>query len=144
MLNDRKLSDFVSHVMASRTITQTDVDELARNVLPDGVTVREQADVLLALDRAVATAVPAWGDYLVATLVDHVVWGARPTGYVNAEGANWLVTSLTCGGGPTATAMRAAFEIVREAQQVDEALLAFVMRSGRKAGPRSRPTPMAA
>jgi hypothetical protein len=144
MLSDRKLAEFVERVMTTRVIVQADVDDLARNVLVDGITVREQADVLIALDRAVKTAVPAWADYLVATLVDYAVWAARPTGYVTAETAHWLVTSLTCGGGPTATAMRAAFEIVREAHLVDEMLLAFVMRSGRSGGYRSTPAPMAA
>jgi hypothetical protein len=60
----------------------------------------------------------------VRAVVDFAVWGARPTGYVDQDTARWLVATLSCGEGPSAAASRIAFEIVKEAEQVDEALLA--------------------
>jgi hypothetical protein len=119
---------FVDGVVERKRIGIEDVRELSREILPDGIVSREEADVLVALDRALSDVDAAFADYLVASLVEFAVWTARPTGYVDQDTARWLETSLGCGTGPTPTAMRAAFEVVKEAQRVDEALLGFVMR----------------
>lgn len=122
------LCEFVDEVMARKSISIDDVHRLNDDVMADGVMTREEADVLIALDRVVTNQCEQWGDTLAALLVDFVVWGARPTGMVRSEDAEWLATSLGAGGGPTKNALRIAFEIVREAHQVDEVLLSFIMR----------------
>lgn len=122
------LCEFVDEVMARKSISIDDVHRLNDDVMADGVMTREEADVLIALDRVVPNQCEQWGDTLAALLVDFVVWGARPTGMVRSEDAEWLATSLGAGGGPTKNALRIAFEIVREAHQVDEVLLSFIMR----------------
>jgi len=126
MIN-KKLEEFVADKAESRTITREDVQALVRTVLPDGIACRDEADLLIALDRVAASADPAWGEYLVAALVDYAVWGARPTGYVDPDTARWLAGSLGAGAGPTQTALRVATSIVREAQEADESLMAFAM-----------------
>jgi hypothetical protein len=123
------LHSFVDRVMETRTISADDVKTLERDIFPDGIVSREEADVLIALDRAVAKADAGFAEFLVRAVVDYAVWGARPTGYVNQDGARWLTQSLSCGAGPTETAARIAFEIVKEAQEVDETLLAYAMRT---------------
>jgi hypothetical protein len=127
MIN-KKLELFVAQTVESRRIGREDVETLLRTVLPDGIADRDEADLLIALDRTVEAADPAWGAYLVFALVDYAVWGARPTGYVDPDTARWLVASLGAGAGPTQNALRAAAAIVREAQGVDEALTAFALR----------------
>jgi hypothetical protein len=124
------LHAFVDSVLERKTITLNDVQMLCREVLPDGLTSREDADVLIALDRAVPHADLAWAEYLVGAVVEFVVWASRPTGYISCDEARWLVTSLGCGTGPTRTALRIAYEVVKEAQEVDEALVAFALRHG--------------
>jgi hypothetical protein len=126
------LHQFVDRILEDRAITAADVDVLRREVLPDGLASREEADVLIALDRAVPGADPAYATFLVASVVEFVVWTARPTGYVEEDACRWLATSLSCGGGPTENALRVAFEVVKEAQRVDETLLAFVMRASQR------------
>ena len=121
------LHEFCDRVMEDRRIDLNDVRALRRSILADGIASREEADLLVALDRAVVEADPAWGDYLVEAVVEFVVWTSRPTAYVRRDAALWLATSLGCGTGPTANGARVAFEVVREAQQVHEALLAFVL-----------------
>jgi hypothetical protein len=128
-----KLQDFCDEVLARGQICVDDVRQLATDVLPDGPLSREDADTLIALDRAVP-AVPAWGDSLVSTVVDFAVWTQRPTGVVDAEAARWLADSLSCGVGPTANGARVAFETVREAHRVDDALMAFTLDANRRAG----------
>jgi len=123
------LHGFVDRVMEKRVISGDDVKALQREIFADGIVRREEADVLIALDRAVTKADPTWADFLVRVVVDFAVWGARPTGTIDQDGARWLTQSLSCGAGPTETAARIAFEIVKEAQQVDEILLAYAMRT---------------
>jgi hypothetical protein len=133
------LRAFADGVLESKRIARQDVQKLRRDILAEGITSREEADTLIALERAVPAADAVFADYLVGAIVDFAVWGARPTGYVDQDTARWLVASLSCGAGPSETARRIAFEIVKEAEQVDEVLLAFVMRGSRRrprGGPR--------
>lgn len=115
--------------MSAGEITLADVRRLQRDILPHGPENRDEVDVLVALDRAIAVKHCSWSAFAITTIVDHVVWSARPTGYVDRDSALWLVASLTAGAGPTPVAEAIAFEVAREAERSDQALLAFVMRS---------------
>jgi hypothetical protein len=128
-MSDRSLRAFVAHATDAGRIGSEDVQDLQRNVLPDGVMSREDADLLIALDRSVSDKDPAWAEFLIEAVVAFTVWTTRPTGYVDAETARWLTDSLDGGAGATETAKRIAFEVVREAELVDEALLIFVLRA---------------
>jgi hypothetical protein len=121
-----RLRDFMECVLDNKTISRDDVLTLQRDVLENGISCREEAEALLALDRTVA-ADESWGEVLTRLMVDFVVWSARPTGYVTAEQARWLA-SLLDAGDPTDNGMRIACAIVDEAQQVDEALLSVILR----------------
>ncbi len=128
------LRSFVDHVLETRVISDADVQFLARDILPDGAMSNEVIDVLVALDRTVETSSANWAEFLVATTVDYVVWTSRPTGIVSRELAQWLITTLSIGDGATPNAMRIAFEVVREAERCDEALITFAMgKAGLKA-----------
>ena len=123
-----ELREFVDHVLEKRQICDADVNKLARDILPEGASSQDVVDVLVALDRVIATPNANWAAFLVATSVDFVVWTSRPTGIVNRDVAQWLMASLTVGEGPTSNAMRIAFEVVREAERCDEELISFAMR----------------
>ena len=125
-----ELREFVDRVMDRLVIDDEDVRYLQHDVLGDVVLTRDTIDVLVALDRAVPERCAAFGDYLVALVVDFAVWQNRPTGVVDRDKAHWLVTTLSAGDGPTPTARRIAFEIVREAERCDEALIGFALDKG--------------
>jgi hypothetical protein len=124
------LQNFIDGIAAAQKIEEADVLHL-RGVLTDGISCRDEADMLIALDRAVPACCAAWTDFLVQALVEFVVWTSRPTGRVDAETARWLTASLGSGRGPTDLALRIAFETVREADRADESLVAFVLRHTR-------------
>ena len=126
------LHAFTDCVLEAKRISEEDVQLLQRSILEDGLASREEADVLIALDRAVDAAHPAWAVYLIGAVVEFVVWTSRPTGVVDADTARWLVASLGCGLGPTETAARIAFEVIREAERTDEALVAFVLHAAER------------
>ncbi len=125
------LQHFCNRVVAAGTLGLEDVRELNRDVLPDGLTCREEADMLFGLDRAMPEADEAFGEWLVASVVDFAVWGERPTGHIDADTAHWLAASLACGRGPTATGARIAVEVVREAETSHAALIAFALKANR-------------
>jgi hypothetical protein len=132
-----ELREFVDRVMDRRAIDDEDVRILQREILHETVATREVFDVLVALDRAVADKSPLFADVLVALAVDFAVWESRPTGMIDRDKAHWLVTTLSAGEGPTPLAQKIAFEIVREAEACDEALVSFALR---KADARARGT----
>jgi hypothetical protein len=116
---------FAATLIEAGRIRSGDVKRLQRDLLPDGISSRAEAELLLRLDQSVRRPDPAFSAWLVAAMVDFVVWRARPTGYVDRETAEWLARALVGHRGPTRTALLIAGEIVREAQDVDEALLSW-------------------
>ena len=116
---------FAATLIEAGRIRSGDVKRLQRDLLPDGISSRAEAELLLHLDQSVSRADPALSAWLVAGMVDFAVWSTRPTGYVDRETAEWLVSMLGGSRGPTRTALLIAGEIVREAQDVDEALLSW-------------------
>lgn len=129
------LETFIAGVQERGRIGRDDVRLLQRDILPNGVENRDEADVLIALDRAIPSKDVTWSAFVIQTVVDFVVWTSRPTGRIDRDTAEWLVASLGCGRGPTDVALAIAFEAVRESDGADERLVAFVMRStaGRRA-----------
>ena len=86
-------------------------------MLPNGAMTRDQVEALIAMDGAGRRADPAWAAYLTSTVVDFVVWGSRPTGYVDPDAAQWLET-LLCSN-PSKAARQILREVLREAHAVD-------------------------
>src|SRR3954466_11239243 len=93
MINS-SLQAFASNVQKAGRISFGDVKRLQRDILPDGISSRAQAELLLALDQTVSRSDRSFTDWLVAMMVDFVVWGLRPTGTLDAETAAWLTPFL--------------------------------------------------
>ena len=115
---------FASRVLKTKRMDAGDRQTLERVIFSDGLRSRVEAEVLLQLARAVQPADAAWNDFVVASIVDFTVWGSRPTGYVDAATAEWLIAILS-EGGRTALTRRIARAIVTEARDVDPRLAAF-------------------
>jgi hypothetical protein len=124
------VQQFCNHAVSAGTISDEDLLVLKREVLPDGLMSREDADLLIALERAVMGS-DAFADFLVASVVDFAVWGTRPTGYIDRDVATWLASSLSGRDGPSPVGARIAMEVVREAQGSAESLTAFALEANR-------------
>lgn len=119
---------FINRAVERGEISLQDVKRLQRQVLPNGITSEDEADLLIALDRIVGDSHGTWTAFLVRSVSDFVVWASRPTGYVDRARASWLVRSLAAGTGPTAAGLAIVREIVGEAEDTDLSLLAFLRR----------------
>ena len=91
------LRAFVNRVVEHKRISAEDVKELRRDILSGGLICREEADMLLALDRVVTPADGSWAEFLVSAIVEFAVWTSRPSGYIDADTARWLVATLSAG-----------------------------------------------
>lgn len=116
------LDDFVSRIIAHDRILFGDLKRLQRDVLPDRVTSREEAEILLLLDSAVHRADREWAAYLTATVRDFAIWGLHPAGSLDRGKAEWLAAALA-GTDPTRTARAILREIVHGAPNIDEEAL---------------------
>jgi hypothetical protein len=92
MINS-SLQTFANKVQKAGCIRFGDVKRLQRDILPDGISSRQEAELLLSLEQSVDRADRAFGDWLV-TMEDFVVWGLRPTGVIDAKTAAWLTPFL--------------------------------------------------
>jgi hypothetical protein len=84
-----KLQDFTAGAMARSQISFGDVRRLQRDCLPHGITSRDEAASLIALDATLARADKAWAAWLVPALADFVT--VQPAGVAGAAAAKaWL------------------------------------------------------
>jgi hypothetical protein len=116
------LRQIAAEIETRGRICFADVRRLERDILPDGISSREEAEVLIALDRVAGRADRSWAEWFVAVMVDFVVWSERPTGVVNEEAALWLSEALDVPT-PTRNARRLVNAIVVEAERVHESLV---------------------
>ncbi len=127
-MNQSSLQVFAERVLAKGRIGKRDVQDLQRYCLADGVTTRDEAEILIRLDREVGSVHASWPTCFIASLTDFVVWGSRPTGTIDAETAHWLAGALTAGG-RSPRSSRLVAELMIEAQDVDAALQAIAATS---------------
>ena len=126
------LQDFVCRAMAQNRISFGDLRRLRRDILPDGITTREQAEMLLALDLAVERADKGWSGYLVSGVRD-LVLSAAPPGCIDADTTRWLVSALNASSPKMARAI--AREILRKGPEGSQDLGALVTEARRESSP---------
>ncbi len=127
-MSKASLDQFASKALVAKRISFADVQRLQRDILPDGIGSREEAELLLGLDRDVGRADATWERWLLSMIVDFVVWAERPTGIVDEDTASWLAATLAGHANARAikTARLIAREVVQEAQGFEnDALIAL-------------------
>ncbi len=129
---NKRLAALAAHAAASGRLGPSDLRQIQRDLLADGIESRRQAEILIALDRAVPQAEGDFSEYLIDAMAAFLVWGERPTGRVMPEAAEWLVACLG-EGGMTRTGLAILAEIAAEAQEIPPCLLAPLQDAGCRA-----------
>ena len=112
------LEHFAPKATERSRITLGGVCRLRRDILPAGVAFRDEAELLIRVDRRVGRADGAWTEWLTRALVEFVAWNDRQPGSVGGETAGWLTEELTKEGPLT----RAGHRLVREIRLETEPL----------------------
>lgn len=86
------------HLRASGCIREGDVRRLRGVLWQSRHLTLQDADALLAIDRACPVQDPSWSELLVEVVTELLVMQATPRGYLNADNANWLVGRIVKGG----------------------------------------------
>ena len=116
----------VDAIRAARALTEEDVRWLRRDLLPEGITSRLQADCLMELETAGLPAGGAWTMFFVESLADFLLFRERPTGAVSAASAEWLLGRACAEGRMPSRGLRAlCVELVRVAVESDSRIVAL-------------------
>lgn len=88
----------IEQIAKRGSIKEADVRRIDNLIRAEGTIGRAEAEMLFALQDAARVQHPAWAEFFVTALTDHVVDHSEPTGYVNAENSNWLMRWITTEG----------------------------------------------
>ena len=122
------LTLFARKVSASNRLLFADLRRLRRDILPEGITTREEAEVLLGLDH-LERLDGEWSAYLAEAVASFVISASEPPS-IDQDTAAWLVTALPTTRPTTAAAITRAIE--REGCELSEDLAALTRRVGRR------------
>lgn len=90
--------DVIEELAAKGRLTGEDVLYLRRQVFPDGVVDRQEADVVFELDHACTVKDSSWTQFYVDALTDFYLWQSDPRGYVSEDQAQDLIDHIACDG----------------------------------------------
>jgi hypothetical protein len=127
------LTLFARKVSASNRLLFADLRRLRRDILPDGITSREEVEVLLGLDH-LERLDDEWPAYLAQAVAAFVISASEPPS-IDQDTAAWLATVLPTAQPTTAAAIARTLE--REGYQLSEDFAAFA-KKGRAAARGSR------
>jgi hypothetical protein len=127
-MTSHRLRQITKRLVEVQAVTCEDILCLVRAVDNDDAYTRSEVEDILAIDRVVDGRCEGWQEFVTRTVVAHLVWDSRPTGFVRGEDAAWLMAQL---GGeaarPGSRARALARAVVTEAEGADESLIAFAM-----------------
>lgn len=106
----------LTRLRRKRRITSADVATLRGTELGLGVRTFAEAEAIMALDRYDAPKCREWGDFLVETMLDYLVWDERPAGRLTETRARWLCDRIAERPSPACMALLVA--ILDEAAEV--------------------------
>ncbi len=113
-------------ILEKEALSSDDVVALRGYIFETGIASREEAEMLMAVDRTPSAATAGWAAFFIEAVTDFVVWQSRPTGRVTESDLDWLMACL--GDKPTGNGMALLFNIVREAHEHPIRLSEIVMR----------------
>lgn len=113
----------------AKRIDASDVVSLLREVYPEGVRGRNEAEALIAFDREFSDPAPEWRGFMAEAVADHLVRRSEPAGIVTDEKAAWLMRSLAPSGRiSTAAGIQTLLRTFELAGDMPPALCAFAIR----------------
>ena len=113
-------------ILNKSALSFNDIIALRGYIFETGIASREEAEMLMAVDRSPSALAPGWAAFFIEAITDFIVWQQRPTGRVTESDLDWLTGCL--GDQPTANGKALIFNIVREAHESPSRMSEVVMR----------------
>lgn len=114
---------------AAKRIDASDVVSLLREVYPEGVRGRNEAEALIAFDREFTDPAPEWRGFMAEAVADHLLRRSQPLGVITPEKAKWLMQSLApLGRVATEAGIETLVRTIGQAEEIPSFLAAFAIR----------------
>lgn len=123
MYNSALLS-LADDIATDRTVSAEEALQLRKEIFPDGIVSRQEAEVLIALAARVANSDEAWVGVYVESIVDHVLQSGTYPGHIDEATAQWLMDRFG-DDGAVETEMEVILRCVERSESAPEALSAF-------------------
>ena len=124
-------------LLGKRHVTKDDVAALRGSDMALGLRSRAEAEMMFAIERGRGEKCRAWGEFLVETLTDFVVWDQRPSGTLTEETALWLADQVD--ETPTPACLALLVAVTDEAEVVPAWFVPAVrLRASKVFGQKSR------
>jgi hypothetical protein len=121
-------------MMERGSVKDADVLRLTQAIDRNGGISQAEANCLLALHKDCPVQAPAWKDFLVGVLTEHIVDHAEPEGYITAAKAKWLVSGISRDGRvETRAELDLLVSVIERARWVPASLVAFALAQVREA-----------
>jgi hypothetical protein len=115
---------------AAKRIDASDVVSLLREVYPEGVRGRNEAEALIAFDREFVDPAPEWRGFMAEAVADHLLRRSQPASVVTPEKANWLMRTIApAGRAVTPGGLQALVRTIEQADEIPAPLSAFAIRA---------------
>jgi hypothetical protein len=89
---------------------------------------------MLAINASCPVQTPAWGEFLVEAITEHIVNQSEPEGYLNAEKAKWLIDRISQDGRvERKTELDLLVAVLAKARWVPASLVGFALAQVREA-----------
>jgi hypothetical protein len=119
----------VGGLAAKNRITADDVLLLRSQVFRDGVVTPEEAESLFALDASATEKCTEWPVFFVEAITDYIVHQEKPSGYISAANAEWLIGVVSRDGMvDTRTELELLVTVLERAKFSPEKLAAYALQ----------------
>lgn len=114
---------------AAKRLDASDVVSLLREVYPEGVRGRNEAEALISFDREFTDPAPEWRGFIAEAVADHLLCRSEPLGVIDAEKAAWLMQAIAPTGRiATRGGVQILIRTIELARDLPPALTAFAIR----------------
>jgi hypothetical protein len=117
----------------AKRIDASDVVSLLREVYPEGVRGRNEAEALIGFDREFSDPAPEWRGFMSEAVADHLLRRSQPLGIITDEKATWLIRAVAPSGRiATLGGVEALIRTIELADELPVSLVSFSIRALRR------------
>ena len=121
-------ADIARQAAADGAISTEEILALRRAGWGDGALQPEEAEVLFDLNESLTAPDAAWSDFFVEAIVEFVVNGTAPRGYVSEANAAWLMARIDRDGArDSLTELELLVRVLERGCNVPDTLKAYVL-----------------